>query len=261
MELSCPKCNTRFTIADGALGEAGRKVRCSVCAHVWHAAPAEAPLLLEPEGDAGLPPPLPGAAAGMPAAGQPYADSPAGPTPDPANPLPAEDLPVLDRRSIPTWNPPQTAARAKPQGRWAPLAVGLVLLAGVALTYGLRDAIVAAVPAAKPIFQLAELPLEQAGDGLAFVNLASGPVTENGQPMLRVTGFVQNTVDFRREIPWVLIELRDGQGRVVAQANRPPPADRIEAQATLRIVYDLPRPDLPVEGLTASLRFVERPRN
>lgn len=36
MILSCPHCDARFQVPDGAIGASGRKVRCGACAHVWH---------------------------------------------------------------------------------------------------------------------------------------------------------------------------------------------------------------------------------
>ncbi len=39
MILTCPSCGSRFQIPDGALGTAGRKVKCSACKHVWFQAP------------------------------------------------------------------------------------------------------------------------------------------------------------------------------------------------------------------------------
>ena len=39
MILNCPSCQKRFQVPDGALGESGRKVRCSSCRHVWFQVP------------------------------------------------------------------------------------------------------------------------------------------------------------------------------------------------------------------------------
>ena len=42
MIVDCPSCGTRFRLDESALGEAGRRLRCSVCHHVWFRAPPEA---------------------------------------------------------------------------------------------------------------------------------------------------------------------------------------------------------------------------
>ena len=39
MLLTCPNCDTVFRVDGEKIGEAGQAVRCSVCAHVWQAAP------------------------------------------------------------------------------------------------------------------------------------------------------------------------------------------------------------------------------
>lgn len=43
MILTCPQCSTQFKLDDALIGEAGRKVKCSSCAHVWHQAPVTEP--------------------------------------------------------------------------------------------------------------------------------------------------------------------------------------------------------------------------
>ena len=49
MILTCPACNTKYVVKDGAIPPAGRQVRCASCKNSWHQEPDEvAP-------DAGLP--------------------------------------------------------------------------------------------------------------------------------------------------------------------------------------------------------------
>ena len=35
MILTCEKCTTSYSVADDAIGEEGRKVKCIGCGHVW----------------------------------------------------------------------------------------------------------------------------------------------------------------------------------------------------------------------------------
>lgn len=275
MELSCPQCDTRFSIPEEALGPAGRKVRCSRCAHVWHAKAAEkddtltldlaiTPRTAMPDRTsvAHKPADLSASHATSGSAGrQTYADSGQAETAQPP------DLPPLPAHSIPRWQNPQAEpvappAADAPRARWGGVILGLVLLAGIGLSYALRDQIAATLPATKPVFQLAEVPLEQVGDGLEFINLASSQVTENGQPLLRVTGFIQNTQDFGRPLPWVLIQVVDTQNRVVAEATQPPPQPgTIEPQGAIRIVYDLPQPEGAADKMSITMDFVEGPQS
>lgn len=39
MYIACPECNTKFVVTPEQIGEQGRKVKCSKCAHVWHQNP------------------------------------------------------------------------------------------------------------------------------------------------------------------------------------------------------------------------------
>lgn len=41
MLISCPACEVSFSVPAGAIGEDGRKVKCSKCSHVWHQEPVD----------------------------------------------------------------------------------------------------------------------------------------------------------------------------------------------------------------------------
>lgn len=42
MILTCPACDTKYVVKDGAIPPAGRQVRCASCKHSWHQDPDEA---------------------------------------------------------------------------------------------------------------------------------------------------------------------------------------------------------------------------
>jgi len=44
MILTCPACDTKYVVKDGAIPPAGRQVRCASCKHSWHQDPESAPL-------------------------------------------------------------------------------------------------------------------------------------------------------------------------------------------------------------------------
>ena len=55
MIVSCPNCETRFTLPDGAISATGRKMKCAKCGHKWHQMPedtsAETPVEDAGQGD------------------------------------------------------------------------------------------------------------------------------------------------------------------------------------------------------------------
>ena len=42
MILTCPACDTKYVVKDGAIPPAGRQVRCAACKNAWHQAPEAA---------------------------------------------------------------------------------------------------------------------------------------------------------------------------------------------------------------------------
>ncbi len=49
MIVTCPSCNTRYSLDPGSLGPRGRTVRCARCAHTWtQPPPADLPRIAEP---------------------------------------------------------------------------------------------------------------------------------------------------------------------------------------------------------------------
>lgn len=43
MILTCPACDTKYVVKDGAIPAGGRQVRCAACKHSWHQDPEMAP--------------------------------------------------------------------------------------------------------------------------------------------------------------------------------------------------------------------------
>lgn len=43
MKIECPSCQASYEVADSAIGEKGRNLRCAACGHYWFQKPADAP--------------------------------------------------------------------------------------------------------------------------------------------------------------------------------------------------------------------------
>jgi predicted Zn finger-like uncharacterized protein len=62
MILTCPACDTKYVVKDGAIPPGGRQVRCASCKHSWHQDPDEMPAEPATAADidlGGPPPPQP----------------------------------------------------------------------------------------------------------------------------------------------------------------------------------------------------------
>jgi predicted Zn finger-like uncharacterized protein len=98
MIIACPSCGKKYRLADDAIPETGRRVRCVACGHAWHQ-------------DAPAPPPPP--------------------------PPPPEPEPVPEPVAAPIWTPSATPEPERPstRGAWAATIVFVLLvLAALALT-------------------------------------------------------------------------------------------------------------------------------
>lgn len=185
MILICPECATRYRLADNAIGQEGRTVRCKACGHRWHAT-RESVALAEAAAEAAgkAPAPL------SPAAPPPAANEPVEPVPLP---------------------PPLAAAthvrRDRALGAVAWLLLALLVLVLAAAYLG-RNQVVEAFPSLAPVYEKVGLRVELRS-GLELRNLASTRVEENGRQVLVVTGEIHNTAAQERSLPRIRVALLD----------------------------------------------------
>jgi predicted Zn finger-like uncharacterized protein len=175
MILTCPSCDTRYTVDGAKFPAAGRTVRCAKCSHSWHQA-GETP---EPEletvavSDAA---PMEAAAdsgyAANPSATRAFA--PAAATPVPRAPL----LPKL-------------AAVAG----WIGLIAVVLVIALSAVHY--RQDVAAIWPQSAGVYSTLGLPVN--ASGIDFRNVDYRRESEDGQVVLAVSGMIVNVG--QRELP------------------------------------------------------------
>ena len=207
MILTCPACQTRFNVPAKALGEAGRKVRCSSCGDIWHQMPVAE--------DAPTPPP---------------------PEPD------VDEFGIEDEASAPNggedWDEhgddgdgdeeaaegdddAADAALPKavkaPGGRGGGLAAWLILifiLAGVGTGgYLFQEKIVAFWPPASQLYAMAGLCAEEEKFGLAIQNVKWEHKQEKSKPVLLVRGEVANISDQPQSVPRLRVVILDEHDR------------------------------------------------
>jgi predicted Zn finger-like uncharacterized protein len=182
--LICPACGKRYLVPSGALGSAGRRVRCAACGESWFQEPSpqetesaisfDEPVITPPPEDI-EPPPL----------------------------RPGYNVPAIRR------------PKEKKSGIFGWVLLGvfvLVLLAGGVFA---RSYVVDAWPPAARLYELVGLPIPVPGAGLVLHDVATERQVKGGVPVLAVTGTIANPTQEVREVPKLRISLRDAHRREI----------------------------------------------
>jgi predicted Zn finger-like uncharacterized protein len=207
MILTCPNCATRYQADASKFPAAGRSVRCAKCGNVWHQlGPAPEPdpdaelVVEEPTPAPSSPPPEPEPAPAIAAQSRvaAFAPSPS---------IAAED----DEDETEDDSREHAAAPGSMLGRGA-VAGGWVLLVALILVIGwaavsFRDSIATWVPQTSSFYSAAGLPVSPAG--IDFSDVAYQSQTEDGQPVLAVTGRIVNRSNHELNVPLVRVSLFD----------------------------------------------------
>ena len=257
MIIACPACATRYAVPDSAIGVEGRTVRCAKCRHSWFqdgpelvqpaaparaaATPADGPIgegQVSTDPSTAPEPGLPPEAAGDPNA---VADDPPPPVERPPEP---EAVPVAnsfedDEAASPFDREPPFRPRRN-WLRWFTWGAGafaaLALAAVVAMSaFGL--------PSWLPI----EKPLFGADPGLKVEFPASEQerrTLPNGAEFFGARVVVRNEARASRNVPPLLIVLRDSRERVVYSWELDPPQSTLapgEAMTINEAMTDVPK--------------------
>ncbi|EGD59908.1 hypothetical protein Y88_2348 [Novosphingobium nitrogenifigens DSM 19370] len=253
MIIACPACSTRYVVPDSAIGVDGRTVRCAKCRHSWFQAGPElaprpdAPVMPVPEMAAASAPvtPSPGSA---PADGG-FAPSESGRVPSPpgdvAPPVPpvapaSTAAGLAEEGPSPFAHEPPFRPRRNPLKLWTIAGVVFALvvaaLIGAVSYFGLPDWL----PVAKQTFGPTRPDLE-----LSFpAERQDRRTLPNGTEYFGASGTITNVGKDVREVPPILIVLRDGQNRVVYTWNVIPPKDVLkpgESETINEAVTDVPK--------------------
>jgi predicted Zn finger-like uncharacterized protein len=172
MILTCPDCASRFSLDESALGTAGRRVRCSQCRHVWHAAPPAV------EVEEGYEPPQPTT----------------------VRIAPPVDAPPIRPSLPPSSRAPRAPRRTGGAGlAWAALALVVILVLGGAVVA--KDEILAAWPESERLYSAFGIVNPGAGSGLELRKVSWKRDMAENVPLLAIEGEVANASQNVRSVP------------------------------------------------------------
>ncbi|MEP0067844.1 DUF3426 domain-containing protein [Pyruvatibacter sp.] len=277
MIITCPECETRYTVKAAAFKAPGRKVRCASCNNEWFQAPPEdAPKpveLEEPVEAAPAPDPEP---APEPAAAAPAAEDATDETPQEA---PAVAKPVIKRPAaveetaipeeefsasdddlnddVAASKPAKFKPTAPPKRSrgelvgWAALVLFVVAFFGSAWAF--RGDIARYWPSTASLYELIGTPVAE--QGMEFRQVVYESAVENGLTVLSIRGEIVNVAEERGSVPRVRVALRDAEGQELYHYFFAIPEAELDAGATAEFVTRLSSPPAAARDLV--LRFVE----
>ena len=183
MILTCPSCDTRYSVDGAKFPAAGRTVRCAKCGHSWHqpgegeAVPEAAPEI--PAETAPAPPPT---------------EAPESSDPFPVNPSPTRAFaPAAVASESRSPMGPKLAVVAG----WAGLIAVVLLIAVSAVRY--RQDIAVIWPQSAGVYS--SLGLKVNASGIDFRQVDYRRETEDGQVVLAVSGVIVNAGSRQLTVP------------------------------------------------------------
>jgi predicted Zn finger-like uncharacterized protein len=236
MILTCPNCDTRYSVDGTKFPPAGRTVRCAKCGHSWHQA-AETP---EPEPD-------------------PTIFEAAAPEPEPEH-EPVSAYPVNNPSAIRAYAP--ASAVAEPRGPlgprlavvagWIGLIAVVLLIAVSAVRY--RQDIAVIWPQSTGVYS--SLGLKVNASGIDFRQVDYRRESEDGQIVLAVSGVIVNTG--ARELPvpqTVRVTLSDADNHELYHWTFKPTATTLKAGQSVPFTTRLSSP--PAAARHLEVRFAK----
>ena len=234
MILTCPSCDTRYSVDGANFPAAGRTVRCAKCGHSWHQA-AEAP---EPAAEIVQP-----AAAEPQAAPASFTDS------HPANPSPARAF--APAASVPEPRAPWGPRLAVVAG-WAGLIAGVLLIAVSAVRY--RQDIAVIWPQSAGVYS--SLGMHVNASGIDFRQVDYKRESEDGQVVLAVSGMIVNAGSRELPVPQTIrVTLSDVNNRELYHWNFTPKVTSLKPGQSSAFATRLSSP--PASARHLEVRFAK----
>jgi predicted Zn finger-like uncharacterized protein len=283
MLLSCPNCATSYEVDRTALGPAGRSVRCLRCRHVWFASnsieletvTATADVAASAAGDASSLQPAPQLDAG--AAEPTSIEEPAQATvftEESAVQRPAEELaavvdaPALvpadnagaertlggDIETMAARRTIRAAKRRRARSLQGLTTAILVLLALITGLIAWRADVVRAMPQMASLYERIGMPVNLRG--LIFANVTTTQETQDGAPVLVVTGEIVSVARRAVHVPRLRFSLRNASGQEIYAWTALPSRTALAPSGRLAFRSQLASP--PREGHQVLVRFFNR---
>ena len=236
MILTCPSCDTRYSVDGSKFPAAGRTVRCAKCGHSWHQA-AEAP---EPEA---LPEPV--------VAPEPVAAADASEAPLAAFGG-ASSTRAYAPASAVTEGRPSPWPMIKVVGGWVLLIGGVLALAFAAISY--RQTVAVIWPQSAGVYS--SLGLRVNTTGIDFRNVDYRRESEDGQIVLAVTGQIVNGGSREQAVPQTIrVTLSDASNHELYHWTFKPSVATLKAGQSVPFTTRLSSP--PAAARHLEVRFVK----
>ena len=276
MILTCPACATQYTVKDGAIPPAGRKVRCASCKHSWHqdpdgaAAPSETTLDDQSAEDFRGPPQADPGHVEAPLSEMPEAEAAEGMIAE--EPQPEIDNPAEEGQPADQWSPPADIAEPVPDEQYEDHSSFASIPAmhdddeeapgrGRALAW-LMGVVLLVIIAAAAFWFLAPPDLKAragiAGTGESPLELmlttSDRQKLASGNELVAISGRIINPTDSEQAVPPIEAELRNKASRkLIYKWTIAPPARSLPPRGSAS--FNSAEVDIPQGGdeLTVTL--------
>ena len=245
MILTCPSCDTRYSVDGSKFPAAGRTVRCAKCGHSWHQAAEAAEGERAPELPAAAPDPAsePGPVIHPSVADAPMSD------PFPVGPAPT-------RAFAPAAAAPEPRAPLAPKlavvAGWAGLIAVVLLIAVSAIRY--RQDIAVIWPQSAGVYS--SLGLHVNASGIDFRQVDYHRESEDGQVVLAVSGVIVNAGSRQLPVPqMVRVTLSDANNHELYHWTFKPDATVLGPGQSVPFVTRLSSP--PAAARHLEVRFAK----
>jgi predicted Zn finger-like uncharacterized protein len=288
MLIVCPNCSASYDISSDSLGATGRTVRCTECKTVWFAAPDEIDTFITESVEAKVPPvvnlgreePMPEVESSLRTADDKalavVVDDTDGP--DDGG---LEDIESAALHEVPGritvgskareksrfgWfrrKPREADAFAAPKIRvprpkmelpgWVALTC-IIGLGGLVLLALGRNSVTAFFPETAYLFNAVGMDVNVRG--LAFKDVKTSEIMQNGAPMLIAEGVIENVTSHDVDIPRLRLAVRSAEGRELFVWTVIPGQPKLKTGASLPFRAQLASP--PLDGRQVAVRLMMR---